>query len=456
MIVKRTETQAPSPSLREKKPAERPSVESELHDVRPARSSGPWRWLWLFVLAGATIAAYFTYPQWSETVWYKWVVERVSGGGTVVGPRPISAIPVVPAVTKQGDMDLYLNGLGSVTAFYTVTLRTRVDGELMKVLFEEGEIVEKGRLLAEIDPRPFEAQLLQAEGQLTKDEAALKVAQLNLDRYSLLQATNSVTRQQIDEQKALVSQCQGAIQVDKGQIENIKLQLTYCHVVSPIRGRIGLRRVDPGNIVNANDPLGLAIITQLQPIAVVFTIPQDEIPRVQKKLAADAQPSVEAFDRNFTTRLATGKLLAVDNQVDATTGTVKIKAIFENQDNMLFPNQFVNARLLVDTRHDVAIAPTAAIQRGPNSNFVWVVKPDNGVELRTVVLGPTEGDQTAINSGLAANEVVVTDGVDKLNAKSKVTVRWPKGVTPPPGIAGTPAASDGKKSHTDPGTAKGG
>jgi multidrug efflux system membrane fusion protein len=454
MVSKVAEVSAAAPPLRQAEreklspvdhdPITHEAVEHEVHDPRtPPPSRGLWGWIRLAIFTAIAVAAYMTYPEWSNSEWYKWVTEKISGSSaTATKPQGRPPIPVITANVKQGDMDLYLNGLGSVTAFYTVTLRSRVDGELMKVLFQEGEMVKEGQLLAEIDPRPFQAQLLQAQGQLTKDEAALKVAQLNLDRYNLLLSSKSVTQQQIDEQKALVSQCEGAVQADKGQIDNINLQLKYCRITAPITGRIGLRRVDPGNIITASDPLGLAVITQLQPIAVVFTIPQDEISRIQKKLSTDAQPPVEAFDRDFKTKLATGKFLAVDNQVDATTGTVRIKAVFENKDNMLFPNQFVNARLLVDTRHNTVLTPTAAVQRGPSSNFVYVVKPDNSVELRTVTLGPSEGDLTAIDSGLAANEIVVTDGLDKLNAKSKVVPRGPKPAAGTP--AGAPEAGGNK------------
>ena len=317
---------------------------------------------------------------------------------------------------------MHLNGLGTVTAFNTVTLRCRVDGELIKVLFTEGQMVEQGELLAEIDPRPYEAMLKKAEGQLAKDQAMLKVAQLDFDRYTSLAATKSITQQQLDQQTALVKQNEGAIKVDQGEIDNIKLQLTYCQITSPITGRIGLRLVDRGNIVRANDVNGLAVITQLQPIGVIFTIPQDDIALVQRQLRTGETLAVDSYDRDFNIKLASGKLLAIDNQVDATTGTVKLKAVFQNEDNMLFPNQFVNARLGVSTLHNVIISPAAALQRGPDSTFVYLVKADNTVELRKVEVGETEGDQTTIISGLSPGEIVVTDGVDKLLPGSKVSV----------------------------------
>ncbi len=319
-----------------------------------------WRAMWLALLGGGAYAWY------TDRLVIPEALKELLGGGTVaVAPTAKREVPVVTGVARRGDMELYLNGLGSVTAFYTVTMRSRVDGELMKVLFSEGQMVQEGQLLAEIDPRPFQAQLLQAEGQLAKDEAALKVANLNLDRYVKLLSTVAVTQQQVDEQKALVLQSEGAVQVDRGVIENVKLQLTYCRITSPMNGRIGLRLVDPGNMVHANDPNGMAVVTQLQPIAVVFTIPEDDISRVQMRLKTAKNLVVEAFDRDFHTKLATGTLLAIDNQVDTTTGTVRLKAIFQNEDNMLFPNQFVNARLLVDTRRQTVIIPSAAVQRGP-------------------------------------------------------------------------------------------
>lgn len=320
-------------------------------------------------------------------------------------------------------MDLYLNGLGTVTAFKTVTLRSRVDGELVKVAFSEGQMVREGDLLAEIDPRPFEAQLAQAEGTLARDEATLKLAKITLSRgYDLLKL-KSIAQQQLDEEAAQVQQMEGTVQTDEAMVDNAKLQLSYCRIVAPITGRIGLRLVDQGNIVHANDAQGMAIVTQLQPIALVFTIPQDEIPRVQRETQAGKTLTVLAYDRDFKTKLATGKLYAIDNQVDATTDTVKLKAIFENEDNLLFPNQFVNVRLLVETRKYAVVVPAAAVQRGPNSAFVYAVQPDETVALRNVTTGPTEGAETCIESGLEAGDLVVTDGIDKLQPGSKVTTR---------------------------------
>jgi len=426
-----------------------PTPEPDVSDLTPPQNKPGlfgwlgwvvWRAMWLVLLGGGAYAWY------TDKLVIPEVLKELIGGGTVaVAPVAKREVPVVTGLARRGDMELYLNGLGSVTAFYTVTMRSRVDGELMKVLFSEGQMVTEGQLLAEIDPRPFQAQLSQAEGQLAKDEAALKVANLNLDRYVKLLSTVAVTQQQVDEQKALVQQSEGAVQVDRGVIENVKLQLTYCRITSPMNGRIGLRLVDPGNMVHANDPNGMAVVTQLQPIAVVFTIPEDDISRVQKRLKTAKTLMVEAFDRDFHTRLATGTLLAIDNQVDTTTGTVRLKAIFQNEDNMLFPNQFVNARLLVDTRRETVIIPSAAVQRGPESTFVYVVKADSTVELRTIVTGPSEGEETTVESGVAPGEVVVTDGVDKLQPGTKVAAR----------SRDTAGAKGGKKIEARPSGTKG-
>jgi multidrug efflux system membrane fusion protein len=374
-----------------------------------------WRWLLLIALAAGA--------WYGRSYWIPWVNTALGRNANGPAARPSRPVPVRTATVVKRDLDLYLNGLGTVTAFKTVTLKSRVDGELIKVAFTEGQMVNEGDLLAEIDPRPFEAQLEQAEGTLAKDSATLELARLNLDRVKELRKKNSIAQQQVDEQVAAVQQMEGTVQTDSGMVANARLQLKYCKIIAPVTGRIGLRLVDQGNIVHASDVMGMAVITQLQPIAVVFPISQDEIPRVQRKMNAGNTLAVYAYDRGFNTRLATGKLYAIDNQVDATTGTVKFKAIFENEDNMLFPNQFVNARLLVDTLHDAVIVPSAAVQRGPNGMFVYVVQPDDKVHMQTVVTGEAEGAETAVATGLVAGDVVVTDGIDKLKEGSEITTQ---------------------------------
>ncbi len=331
---------------------------------------------------------------------------------------------MVVTVVRVGNLGVYLTGLGSVTAFHTVTVRTRVDGHLVKVAFQEGQVVRQGDVLAEIDPRPFQVQLAQAEGQLAKDEALLQNAKVDLARYTVLLAQDSVAKQQLDTQIALVQQDEGVIKSDQAQIDNAKLQLTYSRITAPITGRIGLRLIDPGNVVRANDPNnGLAVITQLQPIAVLFTIPEDDLPQVLTKMRAGQQLVVDAYNRMLTKKLATGTLRTIDNQIDLHTGTVKCKAVFPNEENTLFPNQFVNVRLLLDTKRDTVIVSPATLQRSPQGTFVYVVKEDSTVEMRQVVLGPSEGDAVAIESGLAPGEVVVMEGVEKLQRGMHVAAR---------------------------------
>ncbi len=383
--------------------------------VPPVRRRHGWLWALIIVLA---VGAAFWLSRTRLTTHADAPARKGGGRGGFGGP-----IPVAVAKSHQGDIPVYLNGLGNVSAFYTVTLHTRVDGQLMNVAFREGQAVKEGDLLMQIDPRPYQVQLEQAEGQMAHDEALLKDAQLDLERYKTLLKQDAIPGQQLDTQVATVAQDEGQIKTDQANIDNAKLQLVYCRITAPISGVIGLRLVDPGNIVHAADANGMLVITQVQPIAVLFTIPEDNLPPVLRKLHAGVTLPVEALNRDNSQKLESGKLLTVDNQIDPTTGNARLKAVFDNGNFNLFPNQFVNIRLLVDTKHNQVIVPSVAVQSGSPGKFVYVVKPDSTVEVRLVTPGITEGNDTSIDSGLKANEAVVIDGADKLQPGSKVRVR---------------------------------
>lgn len=335
------------------------------------------------------------------------------------GPRSVS---VAIALVQRQDVPVYLTGLGSVTAFNTANIKSRVDGQIMHVNFREGQNVKKGDLLIEIDARPFQAQLDQMQAQLFRDQAQLRDAQLNLQRYTALIPSGSIAQQQVDTQKALVDQLEGTVRTDQAQIDTAKLQIVYCHITAPFDGRVGLRQVDPGNIVHASDTTPMLILTQLQPIAVIFTLTEDVLPTVSQHMKKGPL-EVDAFSRDDQTKLATGKLLTIDNQIDPTTGTAKLKAVFDNSDNVLWPNQFVNANLLLETRKNSTVVPTAAILRGPQGTFVYAVNPDKTVQDKLVTVSLTEGDTTVITAGLNPGETVVTDGQDKLQRGSHVEPR---------------------------------
>jgi multidrug efflux system membrane fusion protein len=321
---------------------------------------------------------------------------------------------------RKGDIRVFVDGIGSVSALSTVTVRSLVDGRLISVNFKEGQTVAKDGLLAIIDPRPFEAQQTQATGQLERDQALLANARHDLLRYDTLWSQNAIPKQQYDTQKSLVAQLEGTVTMDQGALANAKLQVSYTRITSPINGRVGLKLVDPGNIVHATDVNGLAVITQLQPIAVIFAVPEDNLPRVYAKFAKSEDMPVEALNRSDSVTLATGRLLAIDNRIDSATGTVRLKAVFQNGSHELFPNQFVNARLLLDVKHDAVIIPQAAVQRGPQGTFVYLVKQDHTVTVVPVTTGLTEGDNVSIDAGLSEGDTVVVEGADRLREGSIV------------------------------------
>jgi len=364
--------------------------------------------------------------------------QQSGGGGARFGNGPMS---IFPEAVSKGDIGLNLNALGTVTSLATVTIRTQISGYLIRVVFKEGDEVKKGDLLAEIDSRPYEAALAQQRGQLARDEALLKGAQVDLQRYQGLAAQNAVPRQQLDTQIALVAQDQGTVEADHALVKAAEVNLAYTKIVSPLDGRVGLRLVDQGNYVTPGDVNGLVVITQLQPISVLFTVPEDNLQSIANRLQAGATLPVTALDRGGATKLADGTLQTFDSQIDPTTGTIKLRAQFPNDKRTLYPNQFVNIRLLLDTHKDVVTMSTAGIQRGVPGTFVYLVKADNTVSVRPVKLGVTDGDHVEVLSGLAPGDRIVIDGADKLREGAKVIVRAEAGANnAPAGVKGGASA----------------
>ena len=385
--------------------ADRSGVPSRVSLSREGSSRNQW---WIVLLLVAVVAGGWWY-------FHSRGAQANGGNSGENGGQPAgAAVPVVVATAHRGDLPVYFDGLGTVTAFNTVTVRSRVDGQIVKINFTEGQYVKEGDALIEIDPRPYQVQLEQAEGQLAKDQAQLKDMQVDYERYQLLFKEGVIPKQQLDTQQAQVGTYEGAIKADMATIDNAKLQITYSHITAPISGRVGLRLVDMGNIVHATDTNGLLVITQLQPIAVLFSLPQDQLPDVISKMRGAKQLSVEAYERDNSEKITTGKLLTIDNQIDTTTGTYKLKAVFDNAKNELFPNQFVNVHLLVDTKKNVLLVPTTAILRGPNGAYVYGVNASNAVSVKTVKVANTAGNVAGIATGLNDGDVVVIDGQDKL------------------------------------------
>jgi multidrug efflux system membrane fusion protein len=389
--------------------------------ISPARQEGvgsgrqPSRrgWVWVLVLIALVIGVIFAYRAHNRS-------QAASAAAAAYAAPPAISVGVV--TVQKRDVPFYLVGLGSVSAFNTVTVRTRIDGQLMKVYFKEGQFVREGDLLAEIDPRPYQVALEQAQGQLAKDLASQSDAKIDLNRFQQLWQEGVIPRQQLDTQQSTVGQFDGAIKADQAQIDSQKLNLVYTKITSPITGRVGLRLVDAGNMVHAADTNGMLVITQVQPISIIFTLPEDNLPEVTGQLGKK-ELTVEAYSRDDKNKLAEGKLLTVDNQIDQTTGTVKLKATFENKDLSLWPNQFVNVRLYLSERKDATATSSAAIQRGAQGTFVYVVAADSKAEMRPVQVDFIEGNLAVIKQGLTPGEQVVVDGQDKIQPGAKVNAK---------------------------------
>jgi len=385
-------------------------MDAESRMPQPARPALHRRWPWLLAFVLVSVAATLAWRHRAR-------------GREHAGASPAPALSVSIVAASRGDIAVNLDALGTVTPLATVAVKSRVNGQIMAVKYREGQMVRQGELLAEIDRRPYQAQLVQAEGQYRRDLALLKGAQVDLVRYQELQARDAIQKQQLDDQAATVQQYEGAVRYDEGQVASAKLNLVYCRITSPIAGRVGLRLVDPGNIVQTTDATGLLVITQLQPITVVFSVAEDFLPQIQRQIRAGQRLPVQAFDRARQKLIASGELLTFDNRIDPATGTVRLKATFANGDEALFPNQFVNARLRVDVHQDATLVPSAVVQRNAQTAFVYLVKPDHTVSVQPVTPGASDGDVTEILKGLEAGDTVASDNFDKLQDGMRVSPR---------------------------------
>src|SRR3989454_5446816 len=420
-------------------------------DTNRSQQKGAGRWiLSLLVLAGLGYFIYYAWGHWVKPAAADATAAQSAaaggggrggrgGGRGGLGPRGAA---VVTIAARRVDMPVYLRGLGTAAANNTVVVRSRVDGQLQHVAFREGQFVEKGDLLAEIDKRPFEVQLAQAKGQLARDQAQLQSAKMEQQRNQLLLEKGLIPKQQVDLQAATVAQYEGAIQADQALIDSANLQITYSRIIAPISGQIGLRLVDEGNIIRAADPNGMVVITQLEPIAVLFSIPEDNLGAVLKKIRAGQQLRVEAWDHDDSKKIADGTLLTADNQIDQSTGTSRLKAVFDNNNNALFPNQFVNVKLLIDVVKGAIVVPAATVQRGSQGTFVYVVDDKQTAQLRPVTIQNTEGSDVSISSGLQAGEMVVLEGMDKVQDGARVDVQTP-GQTDSAGAGGNGGGGPG-------------
>jgi multidrug efflux system membrane fusion protein len=416
-------------------------------ELPPPGKPKRYGWLWLVILVLVGLGVYYYYRSHANAAKAPGDSAQSLGGR---GGRGSGAVPVVAARARKGDIGVYFTGLGAVTPIYTVTVRSQISGYLMQVLYKEGQTVRKGDLLAEIDPRPYRVMLETAQAGMARDQANLENAKLDLKRYQTLAPLKAIPEQQLATQEATVKQQAAIVQADQAQIDNANLDLTYCHIIAPIAGRVGLRLVDAGNYVTANDSTGLVVITQVDPISVIFTLPEDQLPTVLPRLHAGARLKVEAYDREMKIKIAQGWLATMDNQIDPTTGTVKLRANFDNRDGALFPNQFVNARLLVEEKEGVTLIPTAAVQRNALITYVYLIKDIHPVKVgsqgdtvkgrsasregteqqlegtatvKTISIGTTEGEDAEVTSGLAPGDSVVMTGVDKLQEGTKVRMQ---------------------------------